>query len=136
MRNISFMLTQQQTEPLNPQDSQMSSRFPLKSVFETPIKPSMDNDLKWLWASIVGGTLFMLACLYGVLFHGWAKHIASFVAPLGFGVPCAMYAATLSKGEGDTGTARIRSLALGAAIGYVGGQILMAIFVLAWNIAG
>jgi len=96
----------------------------------------MDDEAKRILLAVGVGALFMLACLYGVFFQGWSKHIVTFVSPLGVAVPCALHMWSVSRREAEAGKARIRALALGALTGYVGGQILIAICVLAWNLVG
>lgn len=106
----------------------------MKNLKSTLGDSPLDSETKWVLFAVVMGALFMLACFYGVYFLGWSKHVVTFMSPLGAAVPAMLYTAIVSKRDGQTGKARTGSIAMAAITGYVGGQVLMAIYVWAWAI--
>ncbi|ANJ76280.1 hypothetical protein PQH03_28025 [Ralstonia insidiosa] len=126
----------------------MSTRFPIKSVFESstdattpvPSQPmagaKFDRDSRVVAFAVTAGVLFMLACFYVVLYLGYSRSIVTFASPLGVALPCAVYLSLTSRMNGETRRSQASAIALGIFGGYVGGQVLVAIFVLAWNLVG
>jgi hypothetical protein len=95
-----------------------------------------DRDSRVIAIVVALGVLFMLACFYVVLYHGYSRSIVTFASPLGVALPCAVYMSLISRMNGETRRSHTSAIALGIFGGYVGGQVLVAIIVLAWNLVG
>jgi len=126
----------------------MSRRFPIKSVFDTSSDAGatvhstqtagdrFDRESRLVAIANALGVLFMLACFYMVLYQGYSRSIVTLASPLGAALPSAFYMSLSSRMNGETGRSHASAIALGLFGGYVGGQILVSISVLAWNLVG
>ncbi|ENZ77945.1 MULTISPECIES: hypothetical protein [Ralstonia] len=126
----------------------MSRRFPIKSVFDPSTdagkaapSPQMagakfDREARLVAIAVALGVLLMLACFYVVLYHGYSRSFITLASPLGIAFPCAVCMSLMSRMNGESRWSQASAIVLGIFGGYVGGQILVAIFVMAWDLVG